>query len=231
VLAFTLRATSIHDEADMGHLTNWQEEIVMPLKLKYRSLKQQGLWPPSHARKEPEVALKADIQKLTQRIDGMNHGDAVKCFQCGEPGHVKTNCPNNKDDDKKNNGNPNPIRTPPKDGESHTKTVKGETQKWCKRCRRWTVGARSHLTDEHVVGFKKAEGTQETDESSPPAANANLGGVNTPSEPAVAAGNLAFIPTFGHIGGFWEPLLILKKDLLKQVVLIALQPIKANQIV
>jgi hypothetical protein len=199
VLAFTLRATSIHDEADMGHLTDWQNEIVMPLKLKYRSLKQQGLWPPSHARKEPEVALKADIQQLTQRIDGMNRGDAVKCFQCGEPGHVKTNCPHKKDTAKRDDGTPNPLCTPPKDGESHTKVVKGETQKWCKRCRRWTTGARIHLTDEHIVGFKRAEGETKTDEATE---SANLGGIDTSSEPPIAAGNLAFIPTFAHIGGF-----------------------------
>ena len=35
VLAFKLRATSIHDEADMGNLSDWQNDIVLPLKLKY----------------------------------------------------------------------------------------------------------------------------------------------------------------------------------------------------
>jgi hypothetical protein len=135
----------------------------------------------------------------------MHRGDSIKCFECGEPGHVKANCPKKKDDDERDHGQPNPLHIPPKDGEPHTRTEKGNTKTLCKHCRQWTTGARMHLTEEHVVGYKK-EGESKADDSSTLTERGNFGGIDTPPKPHVAAGNLALIPFgssgFGNIGGF-----------------------------
>jgi hypothetical protein len=78
------------------------------------------------------------------------------CHHCGKKGHIKPNCPD-KDKPKveksgQASGTANPdikVRQAPKEGASHTKTVKGVEYKWCSTCKRWNTGDRAHLTTEH----------------------------------------------------------------------------------
>jgi hypothetical protein len=120
------------------------------------------MWVAKQAKKEDPIvrAMQAKITKLekTMKKDGSKQHADKTCFHCQKKGHISPNCPDKdkpkvestgekKDDkDKKSKS---PVRTPPKEGEPHTKTVDGTVMKWCKKCGRWTKGDKMHSTEEH----------------------------------------------------------------------------------
>ncbi len=81
----------------------------------------------------------------------------ITCRICKEKGHIARNCPqkgSNKSDGgrKKNDNNKksnSPDRQAPKDNEPHVKTMDGEENAWCERCKRWTKGEKKHVTAQH----------------------------------------------------------------------------------
>jgi hypothetical protein len=89
----------------------------------------------------------------------------VECHYCHKKGHYKSDCPSLAN--KSSNGTGSAptsssdkgdrpkhwTRTAPADTEPHTKTVTVEGKailfKWCKTCKRWRSGPKSHLSEEH----------------------------------------------------------------------------------
>jgi hypothetical protein len=159
---FEAIANKIHSKADDLLIKDWKTEIVHPLLKKYTSLKAQGLWPSANVSISEIQGLNAKIAALEARLDckvsesNGNRDSSGKreptCWKCGEKGHVKPNCPKNDESGsgRTSSNNNNNGRSPPKDGEDHTRTRNNVVEKWCRRCRRWTKGDKAHLTDEHV---------------------------------------------------------------------------------
>jgi hypothetical protein len=89
------------------------------------------------------------------------------CHGCGAKDMIKPRCPtcSNKGKGKSskttgtNGGGSSTKWAAPKDGEPHTKEIDGKKLMWCAKCRQgkgfWND---SHLTKDHVVGFKKSKG-------------------------------------------------------------------------
>jgi hypothetical protein len=73
-----------------------------------------------------------------------------------------------------------PFSTPPKKGESHTKTINGKTYHWCGRCNRWV----DHDTDQHraMLALKASEpsDTKSSDKSDDKKESGNFAGRLTP---------------------------------------------------
>jgi hypothetical protein len=128
-LLFKLKVIALHDAIDKnGQVMNW-DSAVCSLKSKYQSLKgHQGLWAPQLAtkRRDNEIAvLHATLNKLSvvQVSKGCNN---PRCHECDQLGHMPSDCP-------KKRGSSG-LCTPPKEGEPHTKTVKGSSFSWCGIC-------------------------------------------------------------------------------------------------
>ena len=161
VLPFKLKAIQVHDTVDDNfHAMTW-DSVVRTLKTKYQSLKGQGLWTPqiTNKKKESELSgLHAAINKLAAKVDGSSGegggastSEGPRCYGCGELGHLSRDCPKNRSS--------SGSRTPPKDGEPHTKTVDGASHSWCSICRRWTTGSKEHPTDKHVRRDRPSTGS------------------------------------------------------------------------
>ena len=181
---------------------DWDAHLI-EFKAKYRELKARGLWDAEKLYKEKETsALKAAVEKLKQSSTGQSSGsksDGRECYHCGKKGHIKPNCPDKdtpKDQLKKGgpsstsapNATPSAKKTPPKEGESHTKSIEGASHKWCSTCKRWNTGAKAHHTSEHVKGA----GKKPEEAPAPPAPAAN----------ALASANNESGPSLRLIGGY-----------------------------
>lgn len=190
VLSFKLKAIDVHDSVDENPQTmNW-DAVVRTLKNKYQSLKGQGLWTPqlSVKKKDDELTgLLAAINKLSVQVNagsnrGGSDGEPIRCYGCGQSGHISTDCP-------KKQGSSG-LRSPPKESEPHTKTIKGASHSWCAICRRWTTGDKEHSTEKHVRRERPSLGTVQ-----PPARPAPA------PAPAPAVGGLASSGTNSYHGG------------------------------
>jgi hypothetical protein len=179
VLAFKLKAIKVHDEVDEDSRSMSWDTVVRTLKTKYQSLKGQGLWSPQATTKKRDdemAGLHAAINKLTAQVGGgagNGGGGGIRCYGCNELGHMSRDCPRNRP-------SASGSRTPPKDGEAQTKTLEGISHSWCGVCRRWTKGAKEHLTAGHVRRDRGASGAL------PPAAPAQAP-AETPSHTPVLA--------------------------------------------
>jgi hypothetical protein len=181
---FAMEATTMCFKATKGDPTvdDW-EQGVSELKSTYRSLVTRKCWEAAkhHKEKVEAQAMQAQIKTLQKTVSdfskpkektagsGGSGVDTRECYHCGKKGHIKPNCPD-KDKPKvkaagqgggsggeaKDQSNSSGRKTPPKEGEAHTKTVDGEVSKWCGTCKRWSKGEKAHLTEEHVKGKGKA---------------------------------------------------------------------------
>jgi hypothetical protein len=146
VLSFKLKAIKVHDEVDEDARAMSWDGVVCTLKTKYQSLKGQGLWTrqaTSKKRDDELSGLHATFNKLAAQVGGGGGGGGgVCCYGCNELGHLSRDCPRNQGS--------SGSRTPPKDGEPHTKTLDGKSQSWCGICRRWTKGEKEHRTGAHI---------------------------------------------------------------------------------
>ena len=177
-MSFEFHANEIHNKVNKNPKALTWEEVIREHRIKYKSLKQTKLWAAAAHRKEEETAFQAirtELKQINKRIDqqsrnrgngGGNKNNGGKdsgqqnphhnktCYNCNEKGHIKPNCPKLKKEDAKDSSNNDTTQQPslkkaPKEGESHERTVKGEVQKYCQKCKRWTKGEKAHLTEEH----------------------------------------------------------------------------------
>jgi hypothetical protein len=101
-----------------------------------------------------------------------------KCYECGDAGHLKPDCPKLKGKPKQPGGGDNFKkedeqrswrRIAPKEGERQTKKVNGRDHYWCQKCKRWNT---THSTSQHT---KKKAGKEGSSSSFNPALAAALG--------------------------------------------------------
>ena len=163
------------DEED-NSVDDWEFQLTK-LKGAYRDMKQRGLWEASQTQKE-HAAMKAAIKKLETKSTSTSEGTSKKsddreCYHCGKKGHIKPNCPDKdtpKDQLKKGgsstsapSGTSSVKKTPPKEGESNTKSIEGASHKWCATCKRWNTGDKAHFTADHRKGAGKAPSAAATE--------------------------------------------------------------------
>jgi Zinc knuckle len=134
-----------------------KDDEMKVLKAEIKALKQSIAAPTGHGEK-----------RGTRGRNGNRQGrdlSNVKCFNCGEQGHLSPQCPKPPKERQQNgsrnrnrsgtNGNDsnssgNSFKRPPNEGEPETKTVDGIEWKFCKRCKRWRKGNSAHTTAEHI---------------------------------------------------------------------------------
>ena len=153
------------------NIKDWEPQLLQ-LKHIYREFKERDQWEGDTHFKEV-AALKAAVKKLEKNAQAPASGtskrsDDRECYHCGKKGHIKPNCPDKdtpKDKLKAGQSGAAPSagtaptsakRTPPKDGESHTKTMDGSSFKWCATCKKWNSGDKAHFTSDHKKGAGKA---------------------------------------------------------------------------
>ena len=110
----------------------------------------------------------------------------IECNYCHKKGHYKSNCPTlaakssgtsttSTSEAKPTGKAKHWSRVPPSDSDPHTKTVttddKSAVFKWCKHCRRWRSGPKSHLSEQH----RKKNGDGPSGNSLQPASVASTG--------------------------------------------------------
>jgi hypothetical protein len=156
VLAFKMKALSIHDLVDNNPTAMGWEEIVRVLKAKYVSLEGRDLWTPTANTTPAESVLDglhAAINKLTAQVEGgprSSGQSSLQCWTCNQYGHTKADCPHNRPGGAVSGGGTDPRRTAPADRAPTTKVANGVSQSWCARCRIWTKGIKEHTTATHV---------------------------------------------------------------------------------
>ncbi len=166
VLPFKIKALGLHDQVDSDPNCMPWAQIVRELKEKYRNLLAQDLWDPQKA-KSPEApsvlnGLQASINKLAAQMDAAGAGGnpgrgngppcggrTVRCYDCGQEGHVRSECPLR--------GTPGSKSTPPAEGAPEIRTINGASETWCATCKRWTTGDREHSTVTHVRRSPRSE--------------------------------------------------------------------------
>ena len=186
---FKLTASTIFNKVDVNPSCMTWRQIIQELKTKYRSLDGLGRWPHKNKKSPADeiAALKGTLNKLTQKMDGMQQSkdsskkpkdlSQVECFNCKKKGHYSSNCPEKKETNGET-GSAKPThwtKTAPKDNEAHTKTVDGTEWIWCKKCGRWRKDKNKHLTANHKTRAELA---------------ANPSGSNTSTEGAANVGGL-----------------------------------------
>jgi hypothetical protein len=93
--------------------------------------------------------MQASINKLAAQVSAGivksppgDGGRSLRCYDCGQPGHVRNDCPNK--------GTSASKSFPPADGAPLIRQVNGVSETWCATCKHWTTGRREHSTATHV---------------------------------------------------------------------------------
>ena len=173
---FNHRAWGVYNSISTGFDSRPWREIVEGLVSFYEQQIQLDLYVPALGKKDSDQTLHGLLSDNTSNGDrsaaplprGNKGTDTCKCYKCGATGHLSKECPNQKDLD--------PAHIPPntKKGDSRERTRNGTAERWCL----WTTGATAHLTKNHP---KPPESNLIlTVTQAVPAAEANLGIINTP---------------------------------------------------
>ena len=152
------------------------KEVCMLAASLYRTALDTDEWGPAKLPKDrtvprafmldasKETFTKAEVMNLIQNSGkgGIKsyQKKTVVCYECGEEGHMKKDCPKLKKQHGKNHNKKEkkPFKIQewklqePKSGEEKSKTVNGRKFNWCTKCQRWTT---THTTEEHRDTRKK----------------------------------------------------------------------------
>jgi hypothetical protein len=129
-----------------GTLTLTHEELIMLATNKFNLLKQEGTWGAKSPNEDKIVAMQAELTALRGQFQlALNLKRAAGAKDDNKAGGKKQGGGDNrKPTNKKNNTNKkeqkkdeNWKKTPPKEGESHEKKIKGRTWCWCKHHMAW----------------------------------------------------------------------------------------------
>jgi hypothetical protein len=171
---FNMKILEISNSLDDDPTKYSWDQVVLMATTKFATLKNTHRWPPLEAGQTQEQAFQSlvrDVRTLKSKIHptgsaggggGTTPGTETRtCNYCKQVGHLIKDCPKKKATGSSNDSTPTVTKTgdgdakknwrriPPSENGSQTKTVEGETYKWCGKCRRWNTGAKAHLTSEH----------------------------------------------------------------------------------
>jgi hypothetical protein len=129
-----------------GTLTLTHKELIMLATNKFNLLKQEGTWGAKSPGKDKIVAMQAELSRSQFQLAPNLKKAAGNKEDNREGGKKQGGGDNRKQKNKKNNANKreqkrdeNWKKTPPKEGESHKKKVKGRTWRWCKHHMVWGI--------------------------------------------------------------------------------------------
>jgi hypothetical protein len=135
-----------HDAYTDGTLTLMHKELIMLATNKFNLLKQEGTWGANSPDEDKIVAMQAELtafrgqlqlapnlKKATGATDDHKAGGKKQ----GGGDNRKQKNKKNYTNKKKQKRDENWKKTPPKEGESHEKNIKGRTWHWCKHHMAW----------------------------------------------------------------------------------------------
>jgi hypothetical protein len=159
-------------------------QVLQLAELSYRSLFENGDWPPANSVKDPQQAPGAFFAGMDQtsfnalvqsqvanhlKGTSVNINEKIVCYSCNGTGHTKNQCPNNRT--KTNSeGTPHWRSVPPKSGEPTTKTVGTNTFNFCTKCK----GGKGFWTSTHETNTHTGGAARTTTTANSPEPQANL---------------------------------------------------------
>ena len=199
----------------MADLDLSYEAVSETIATRYVWYRNNNEWDPAknaHDSKAPPTAYltKAEAMALIRNNgkytkDGGRASKKGTCFNCGQPGHMKKDCPNLKSVTGSENPKGNATGSDkqqrswkykaPGANEPTTKTVDSKEFNWCGKCKRWST---SHGTAEHHGGSRHDKKKEAV------GGEANLGLVSDTEAWLPAAWNLTFDPNQGVFALLWE---------------------------
>jgi len=160
----------MHHEHSIGSRRFTIDDVLTRAEIRYDELVKSNQW----------MAMTTTLQSNMETGFKVEHKD-IECFHCHKKGHIARNCPEKPPEDTgrgsgrgrggrggragrtgrgrggRGDGKKpvDPLRMPPKAGESHEKTVNGRKVVWCGRCSYW----KDHTTEQHRAMMANGQGT------------------------------------------------------------------------
>jgi hypothetical protein len=129
-----------------GTLTLTHKELIMLATNKFNLLKREGTWGAKSPDEDKVVAMQAELTALRgqfqlapnlKRATGVKDDDKAGGKKQGGGDNMKQKNKKNNTNKKEQKRYENWKKTPPKEGESHEKEIKGRTWHWCKHHMAW----------------------------------------------------------------------------------------------